>query len=428
MRHIDDYRAPVVLHPILLKPSTPTSTTTPRGTSRWAAATTSTARSRPDSATSSRGTSSGSTPASPTSPGSSGAAPTSATAQQGPPAPEHRRLTCAPGWSSLVAGAAAGGMRRRPEADGPRRRRPSKAPIPRRPTGRDRPTSRRREEPASLDGAVPGPVEDAVTSAAGGRCDGPPAPGRAAEDHEKTIDAPDGTSGSPTPDRRPVRRDRGRARAGEPTGWPQSRAGDRRANLSLTATPTSRPPAAARGRSARAGRARHHESAATTAWRHRSRGRPVATRSLRRHPARESPTRPSPRRDRRDDLRRRPGFLPHPQPGGGSGLHAARRRRGVRGLGGGRDRDRSGLGRVAKSADRDLRAYVDAGPARSVRSGTTARSPGAATRRTSCATRSAPRPAGCCASDRRRDEVVYESPGPAGPSCPRRAAAAPTSR
>ena len=39
-RHIVDYRAPVVLHPVLLTAaSTPTSTTTARGTSRSAAAT-----------------------------------------------------------------------------------------------------------------------------------------------------------------------------------------------------------------------------------------------------------------------------------------------------------------------------------------------------------------------------------------------------
>ena len=41
MRHIVDYKAPVVLHPILLKKYYPTSTTTPPDTSRSGAATTS---------------------------------------------------------------------------------------------------------------------------------------------------------------------------------------------------------------------------------------------------------------------------------------------------------------------------------------------------------------------------------------------------
>ena len=182
MRHIVDYRAPLVLHPVLLKKFYPYLDDDASGHFQVGRGYDKRGKKPARSATSSRGTSSASTPPSPTSAASSGAAPTRATA---PTRPTSSRT------SGSDASRPRGGLAaRRPRADRSRaaRRTTSHARIrARRPahsTERARrtaasstapPTARRRagtaDDPAAGrgDGApldwspVPGSVDDTVT-------------------------------------------------------------------------------------------------------------------------------------------------------------------------------------------------------------------------------------------------------------------------
>ena len=190
MRHIVDYRAPVILHPILLKQFYPYLDDdgsghfqVGRGYDRSATA------SRRCSATSSRGTSSASTPTSRSSTGCSGATPTSATARTRPTsstisasdAPYDRSVAVAAGAALLVARRPAGCGGHECGADGRRGpgRRPARRTSPsssrahrdalgRRPPGVDGPTAAVSRRPP---GGRSRPASDLLDWTAGARLD-----------------------------------------------------------------------------------------------------------------------------------------------------------------------------------------------------------------------------------------------------------------
>ncbi len=181
MRHIEDYRAPVVLHPILLQALLPLPRRRRLGALPGRARLRQGRRlSRPSSATSSPGTSSASTRPSRTSRASSGATRTRATA------PTRRTRTgtsgseCAPGSSShsCVGSVLAGCAEAEPEPAPPPATSTEQSPEPTgETTGSDDPTDEPtdglpRDPPRSTGARCPARWTTRSRSAAGGRCDG----------------------------------------------------------------------------------------------------------------------------------------------------------------------------------------------------------------------------------------------------------------